>query len=455
MAVGAVPVQSVSGQFTALVVGRTGLPSRAPTVLSLPGLFVVNPASPATSSSETALDPAVLVISCERIKESLLQTLGMTDQWRNKMGQGRINLIINPAVPEEEGTLLTGLPGANGWNYELALPSPIKPRLLLRAIVKALLVEMANRSAGEQSAEIPDWLVAGLSALMQADSLQSLVIQPQVSTVGNRLNYTGLAQVREQLRQRRPLSFQELSLPEAGTLDGENYEFFSACSHLFLEQLLRLDDGRRCLREMIVRQLPAHLNWQTAFLEAYSRHFPQLLDVEKWWGLTCVSFTGTDASARFSQEDTWKKMQEALDVPVEVRLSADEMPVPAELTLQEVIADWDPAKAAPVLQRAAEGLALLRMQSAPEFAALLDRYLATLQSYLSDTRPDRPAWTSNHQLTLLGGVRNSACRELTRLDEQRAEMRPNPFAHAPTPQKKTPGRPRGITGTDAVKNNLP
>ena len=211
--------------------------------------------------------------------------------------------------------------GPAGWNYGLALPSPIKPRLLLRALVKAQLVEMANRSAGEQSRRNPRLaVVAGMSATLAgqqraiADSSA-----PQITTLGN-TRPPGLGPVREQLRRRRPLTFQELSLPSPETLDRENYEFFAACSQLFLSQLLRLDDGQACLRDFVLLQLPRHLNWQTAFLAAYSRHFNQMLDVEKWWGLTCVSFTGTDPTAHFSPNETWKKLQEALDVPVEVRL---------------------------------------------------------------------------------------------------------------------------------------
>jgi hypothetical protein len=443
-------MRSVSGQFTAVAVGLAAARTAAPTVLETPGGFIVNPGTPAAATEEASLDPALLVISCERIKQSLLLTLGLPDQWR-----GRVGIFIAPARPQEEGTLLTGMHGGNGWNYELTLPSPIQRRLLVRAVVKALLTEMANRAAGEQSAEIPDWLVAGLSGRLQADGFQELVLQPQISTVGNRLNFGGAEALREQLRRRPALSFQELSWPGAETVAGENYEFFAACSQLFVEQLLRLDDGRSGLRDFVLRQLPRHLNWQTAFLEAYPRHFSQLLDVEKWWGLSCVSFAGTDASARFGEEETWKKLQETLDVPVEVRLSAEALPAPAELTLQEVITDWDAAEAAPVLQHAAAGLALLRMQCAPEFASLIDRYRAALGSYLSDTLGNRPAWTSNHQVTMLASVRYSVCKELARLDQQRAALRPGRVGSATPAAKGSLGAPRPPVQVGSFINNRP
>src|ERR1017187_8485524 len=75
---------SVSGQFSAMVVGWTGVPSPAPTVLSLPGMFIVNPSAPAAEGQETTLDPALVVISCEQIKQSLLRDLGLPDRWQGR-----------------------------------------------------------------------------------------------------------------------------------------------------------------------------------------------------------------------------------------------------------------------------------------------------------------------------------------------------------------------------------
>ena len=411
-----VPVFSSSGQFQALAPARQGLPGARPEPSRVRGVFLLEAAPRPNPGSKIPLDPSLLVISCENIKQSLLLTLGRRDQWR-----GRITLLINPALPPDQDPVLEGLYNPQGWNYQLALPSSIEPKPLFRAVVNALLMESANRHAGAQSAEVPLWLAQGLSDRLQADNLPTLLLRPQ-SRLATNQTLPGLEAVRDQLRRQPPLTFQELCWPEPQGLDGRNYGHYAACAQLFVEELLRFPDGSRCLGAMIDK-LPQHRNWQTAFLEAFSPHFDRLLDVEKWWELACVHFTGVDVASRFSATDSWHKLQQALDVPVEVHLSANRLPAEAEVTLQEVISTWEPAQAAAALQRAAESLLTLRLQVAPDLRPLLDRYLATVQAYLSDTRSDRPAWQARNHSSQLAAVQHDACKELNALDLQRAALR--------------------------------
>jgi hypothetical protein len=428
---------SVSGQFVARAARQPVSPSGGMTVRPVPGGFLLGSNFKPTEDSATPQDPALLVISCEQIKQSLLATLGVNDQWR-----GKINLFINPSLPEDQGPFFSARAGPDGWSYQLTLPPAVKPRLLLRAIVQALLVEMANRGTGGQAAEVPIWLVAGMSAHLQAGSLTGLVLRPQVSTSAERVRLDGLETVRAQLRGRAPLTFQELSWPRAELLTGDNFEFYSGCSQLFLDELLRLRDGRRGLDEMI-RQLPRHLNWQTAFLQAFSPQFGQLLDVEKWWDLTCVSFSQVDAADHFTLEDSWVKFEDSLTVPVEVRRSAEELPAPSQITLQEVIATWDPPRAAPVLRQTVQSLELLRLKAAPELAALLDGYLAALQSWIQDTRPQNPAWSAKDPEAQLAGLRRLTCQELTALDRRRAALRSQKVPAAAPPRLGAAAGPPG------------
>ncbi|MGA2544814.1 MAG: hypothetical protein ABSG78_24965 [Verrucomicrobiota bacterium] len=412
-----VTARSATGQFLALAPRRPGLPVAIPQQSRLPGLFILNPTPAANPGSKLALDPSLLVISCEKIKQSLLMTLGRGDQWR-----GVITLRINPALPADQSPVLEGVYNPRGWNYQLTLPSPIEPNLLFRAIVNALLIETANRHASSQSAEVPFWLVAGLSAHLQADNLPALLLRPQSRLDTDQITTNGLDPFLDQLRHQPPLTFQQLCWPEPETMAGGNYDLYSASSQLFLEELLRFKDGNRCLGAMIDK-LPQYLNWQISFLQAFSPHFDRLLDVEKWWGLACVNFTGRDFASRFGPLDSWHKLQQALDVPVEVHLRPDRLPAQAEITLQEVIATWEPAQAAAALQRAAESLILLRLQITPDLLPLLDRYLATVQNYLRDTRPDSPAWLAKNHQSQLAAVRHAACHELDKLDAQRAALR--------------------------------
>ena len=154
--------------------------------------------------------------------------MGRRDQWR-----GSITLVINPAPQEGQSPVLVGEYDPKGWNYRLTLPSPIEPRLLFRAIVKTLLMETANRRAGAQSAEVPLWLVAGLSAHLQADNLPIFLLRPQSRLDLNQIRLPGLEPVRDQLRLRPPLTFQELCWPEPERLAGKNYELYAGVRATF------------------------------------------------------------------------------------------------------------------------------------------------------------------------------------------------------------------------------
>ena len=407
---GLVTAQSASGQFTARTFDHHSSGLKPPVVSRVPingdWAFMLQP-PPTPATTEIKLVPALLIVSCDRIKNAFLIDLGMGDAWR-----GRIDLFINAARPENDGTLLAAVRGLDGWRYELELPQEIKPQMLMRTVVEALLVEAANRDAGDQSAEIPLWLIEGISAHLQAYNLPTFFVQPQMQMAANKVKLTELNAVRDQLRRNAPLTFQQLSWPEPENLAGENCQLYSSCAQLFFDELLRFPDGPRCLREMI-QQLPHHLNWQTAFLMGFSPHFGQLRDVEKWWALACADFCGADWTRRRGLQESWRRIQDALDVPVEIHFGPDRLPTPAEVTLEEVISQWNLAQVVPVLERCTQNLDLLRVQIAPELGPLVEAYRTTLQRYLHDSQNAGP--------TLV--FKKAACKELRLLDDQREMLR--------------------------------
>src|SRR5690242_1449604 len=120
------------------------------------------------------------------------------------------------------------------------------------------------------------------------------------------------------------------------------------------------------------------------FLSAFHSHFTKPLDVEKWWALTCVSFFGSPSTQRWTVDETRRKLNALLDVPVEVHLSPDRMPAPAEITLQEVIQHWDRASETTALERALAGLELLQWHCAPELGGIIAGYETTIRTYLHD-----------------------------------------------------------------------
>jgi hypothetical protein len=187
---------------------------------------------------------------------------------------------------------------------------------------------------------------------------------------------------------------------------------------------------------------------------AFHSHFNRLLDVEKWWGLNCVSFTASDLTRPRSEQECWHRLQEALDVPVEVHLAASRLPSEARITLQEVIMQWHGSDAASALQRAVrdlEGLQLFTFRcdmsldgsgASPdlernahdteallwrigrEFSPLVTRYLAALLSYVKQNEYDAPfALDGKLGAGRLLSLKRETVRQLNNLDQQRAAMR--------------------------------
>jgi hypothetical protein len=160
-----ITARSYSGQFTAREARSRAPRGPSPEAVRVPlagasaFLLTAPPPSPGAKPDEIPLDPALLVMSCERMKELFLLELGLKDQWR-----GKIELIISPSLPKDQRPSLTGIRHLDGWSYELELPKTIQPRILVRTVMQALLTELANRRAAKQSADIPFWLVEGLAA---------------------------------------------------------------------------------------------------------------------------------------------------------------------------------------------------------------------------------------------------------------------------------------------------
>ncbi|HEX4121713.1 MAG TPA: hypothetical protein VH619_13915 [Verrucomicrobiae bacterium] len=416
--------ESSSRQFIAREFQLGGVPAAAGAILrsrsDSQGFLFVSRTSPSeVTESKITLDPSILVVSCERLKSLFLTELGLVDRW-----QGTVSLMIDPASKKEKEPRLTAIYRPNGWTYSLELPKTIETRVLARALLETLFLEVANRNAGSQCAEIPCWLVEGMGAQLKAFNFPTYILQPGVELDGNRVKLEGLDMVRSEFRRHAPLSFQELSWPTDADKTGDGLELYRTCAQLFLEQLLQFDDGRALLVKML-QEMPDHLNWQTAFLSAFHPHFQQLLDVEKWWGLSCVDFTKSDIAEPLTSQNSWKDLQDALDVPVQVHFEAEKMPAEAKITLQEVITQWSPSDAIPALERATEQLKFLHLRASLEFRPLVDQYLKVLAGYLNSDRGPRLEWTlgKNHP-SVFKLLKSDTVEQLDALDKHREAFRP-------------------------------
>ena len=372
--------QSHSGQF--LIRGGGGLrSSRSALALS-------------TNLSFVRLDPTLLPVSCERIKQNLARELQIGTSW-----QGRIYVKLFPADSGDELVTITSEHFRDGWQYRVDLPEVVERVRYVQAIVQVVLLEFANRTAETRSVELPPWLAAGLTQDLLASGEAEIILPPPrananslslATTVINTRKGNPLEQAHQLLRANPPLTFEQLSWPLDDRVSGSRSEVYRCSAQLFVGELLELPEGRASLRSMLV-ELPRYYNWQLAFFHAFRASFGSSLDVEKWWALHLAHFSGRDLAQTWSEEESRQKLAQMLNSPVEVRTSANELPLHTEVTLQTIIRDWEPVARNQALQDKVRELEMLRLRVASDLVGLVDEYRQTLEAYLSrNLRPAPP-----------------------------------------------------------------
>jgi hypothetical protein len=408
-----------------------------PVVRSASGQFVIldrrGAAPPALPGASTAkgfynLEPAFLAVSCERIKNLLNSELGAPNQWR-----GRINVSISPVRNNRDDYAVVVDRFRDGWSYQLNLPQRVERTMFVRTLVQVLLLEQANRQASDRSAEVPFWLVEGLTQRLLISREAEVILAPPSQTFGGvsvgplvieRRDNDPFETARRVLRDRPPLTLEQLTWPPTEDFNGPAGDLFRCSAQLFVAELLGLNGGRECLRAAIAG-LGSCYNWQTAFLNAYRAHFPNQLALEKWWALQAVYFVGRNPQQLWTYEESWRKLDEVLHLPVAIRRTSVEMPVRAEVTLQVMIREWNTLRQLSTLQTKLRELELIRVRVALELVSLTDDYQRVLKEYLQQ-RQRTPAIYANLQ-TMPEGSRKVAVeviRQLDELDANRQSMRP-------------------------------
>jgi len=403
-------VQSASGQFVA-----TG-PSQFSPLIPWPG--------GAGNSNLVRLDPALLSVSAERIKDSLWRELGIApgEPW-----QGKVFLVLHPAQSPDEDVTIVSEPFLNGWNYRVELPDVLPQTRFLRAMTSVLLLELANRNVtGARTAEIPGWLTDGLSQQLSAAGSPEIVLSapgrlvdglPQNRVVTTQRGVDPLADARRVLRDHAALTFDELSWPTDVELTGRDGGVYRASAQLFVSELLGLKNGPAHLRAMLAA-LPGCYNWQTAFQGAFRENFPRPLDVEKWWALQVVGFVAHSSGSRWTPAVSREKLDEILSVPVEVWTASNTLPARTEVSLQAVIRNFEPSRQTAVLETKLRDLQLAQLRMAAPLAALTDEYRLAVAGYLGENREVRqPRW-SKHPVPQKTSAR-ATLNKLDALDAQR------------------------------------
>jgi hypothetical protein len=428
------------------------LPSTSQSLLSHSGQFVIHAApslQPAVGSNLAAdrnlvrLEPALVSVSCERIKQALLHDLGVPAAWK-----GKIYLELVPARRPGQIITVTSEHFKNGWQYRLELPDLVERDRYVRALVQILLLELANRRSNERLAEIPLWLTEGLSERLLTSNEMELIVRPPRDTAnGLSVTSTRLTQRREdpverarlQLGNRPPLSFDRLAWQSESQLSGPAADLYRASAQLFVGELLRLQNGRANLAAMVAR-LPQYYNWQLAFLDAFRANFQRPLDVEKWWALCCMQSPARETAKDRASEATWDDLENALRTlaPAPTSNPADSPPAP--VTLQTVIRTWDRVQQTHTLTSKLPVLNQLRLRLPPDLAVLAQEYSQAIEVYLQNRRWSKPVLFSG------GGSGSSTTpaetlHRLDALDARREALRPAKTPLAGNEPTNQPGPP--------------
>jgi len=390
-----------------------------------------------TNTALVQLEPWVLVVSCERIKDVLWRELNVTTP-----AAGKIFIFLYRAESADDHITITPQQFSDGWSYRLDMPDLISHDHYLSVMTYILLLELANRNADGRSAEIPLWLREGVARQMLAGHEAELIpLIPQWNVNGLTITpivmegrrQDPLAHAHEVLMANPALTFEEMSWTSSDDLRGEPGEQFRSSAQLFVARLLNLRNGHVAFSSF-VQSLPRYYNWQLALFNAYHNEFSTTADVEKWWAINVVQFTGHDLSHAWSLEVSLQHLESTIRPAVEVRTAANQAPLHTDTTLQTIIRDWKQSQRDDTLRQVINELAVLKVRLAPAVAQVADSYQATLNSYFKDRQQFDGVSESKRPSSITeASVMRTALKNLDALDAQRAALRPKPTRSTATP----------------------
>lgn len=412
-----------------LLTAQIMLPNAGSLMRSASGQFVIldrrgTATSPRAEKTTTDLDllelePALLVVSCERIKQAICSDLDAARDWN-----ARVNITLRPSgsitiAKERIGRI---------WHYRLEVPQFVDRTLFIRSIVRVLLQEMADRNPGNHDAEIPPWLSEGLTQHLLASRDAELILPPP----GHKIGAVSIGPTTILIRDPDPLqtarrillaapppTLDQLSWPDPDTLDSAEGEVFRLSAQLFVRELMKLKGGKENLRATIAG-LNSCYNWQTAFLHAFHAQFPNLLALEKWWALQVSYFVGRDNHNFWTHDETASKLDELLRARVAIRVEAGRMPSRSDISLQVVIREWDSIRQNIMLREKLRDLEQARIRVAPEYMRLVDEYRVTLADYLKKREKTGATFLGIRISASAQEVVQEATRTLDNLDTKRA-----------------------------------
>jgi hypothetical protein len=417
---GGTTAQSHSGQFS--VSGRPA-PSILPETLAH-----------SVATNWVRLQPTLLAMTCERIKDALLLRLNARDQW-----QGKVNIRLRPVRRVDDPVRVTQTHFKDGWVYVVEMPDAIAPDRLLRTIVQLLVVEWANRNTSTL-ADVPLWLPEGLAQNLLSDSALDLFLLPPVTKQNNLLmretsvrkrRGAPLAAARAYFASHEPLDFEDLCWPpplDAPGVDATGYRY---SAEFLVTELLRLRGGGQSLAAML-DGLGRYRNWQTAFLRAFAPHFSRTLDVDKWWTLQIAHFLQRGDSLTWRPSESLRQLNAVLTVTF---ASSPTNPAAArvQVSLTAFLKEAPPQQQEEVLQPRVRQLEALAGRVSPSLAPLTRDYLKLLQAHARELdRGLRGTPTQRLNRYAFNQATRKVVARLEALDAQRARYGSNAAPSLPT-----------------------
>lgn len=376
------------------------LPTALKTIRSVSGQFVVSDRRNEIPLSATGkdkqlleLEPELLLVSCERIKQAIYTELQAGRDW-----SGVISAVLRAGGDGRIAPQIRVEKLGSRWAYQVELPERIAREQFVRTLVQVVLLELANRRAAERSAEIPLWLSEGFTQRLLASRELELVLAPPTANVRTvsiqlaaveRRDPDPLAAARAVLRDRNPLTVEELSWPTPENFNREQTEIFQASAHVLVAELLRLKRGPEQLRNFVF-ELGQVYNWQTALGHAYPDHFPNTLAFAKWWTLQAEYLIGRDGKQLWTPAESAEKLATLLKATVAIRTGTNQLPVRTEVKLQTVLTEWDTVRQMEVLPQKLRELEQAQLRVAPPFMVLVHDYQLAVGQYIRQ----RQAWTT-------------------------------------------------------------
>lgn len=371
------------------------------------------------------LDPNVLAISAERIRQAIWHEMDFAGNW-----ESRIYLRLRPADTADDVPVVSSERFRSSWQYAVDLPEVVEKWRYVRAITQVVLIEYANRGGTPRSSEVPVWLIEGITAyLMLSGEHEFVLSRPEYSRDGKSVAASIVQARREHplkiaqnaLSRRPATSFHDLCWTSSGPQTAADLEHYRLSAMVFFSELLRLPKGRELVRAFLA-ELPKYHNWQIAFLHGFRDHFPRLLDVEKWWALQAAHYEGKESGEVWPVAESLRQLEESLIVVVEVFSDTNSLPTNSRVPLQTVIREWKGREQNSVLEQKLVELEMLRIRMAPEIAPTVDGYRQALRYFLVEKgriRAPRPHLEeAEYRKIVIDTV-----RQLQRLDEMRRSLK--------------------------------